>query len=98
MAYNPRLSATLTAEGDGMSSQYAELMAVFLALKKEQGDQCHIFTDSWSVANGLATWLMGWKKHDWVIHGKEIWGKQIWQEIEEIELTLLFSMLMLICR
>ncbi|KAG8558568.1 hypothetical protein GDO81_006580 [Engystomops pustulosus] len=71
-------------EGDGKSSQYAELYAVFLALAFEKGGMCHLYTDSWSVANGLATWMMGWKKYNWLIHGKEVWGKEVWEQIEEI--------------
>nr|XP_033789407.1 ribonuclease H-like [Geotrypetes seraphini] len=84
VAYNPKTDTTLVMEGKGMSSQYAELMAVVTALRKERGGECHLFTDSWSVANGLATWLMGWKSHNWLIHGKELWGKELWQDIEEI--------------
>ncbi|XP_066455895.1 uncharacterized protein [Eleutherodactylus coqui] len=83
VAFNPKLDKTLVMEGEGKSSQYAELCAVFLALKQEQGQECHLYTDSWSVANGLATWIMGWKKNNWNIHGKELWGKELWQDIEE---------------
>ncbi|CAH2223953.1 deoxyuridine 5 -triphosphate nucleotidohydrolase-like [Pelobates cultripes] len=82
VAFNPALDKTLVVEGEGKSSQYAELYAVFLALKQEQGGECHLYTDSWSVANGLATWITGWKKQDWKIHGKELWGKEIWQDID----------------
>lgn len=71
-------------EGDGKSSQYAELYAVYLALRQEEGGDCNIYTDSWSVANGLATWMMSWKSHDWQIHVKELWGKEIWIDIETI--------------
>ncbi|XP_071989630.1 uncharacterized protein [Engystomops pustulosus] len=76
VAYNPKLGKHLTMEGDGKSSQYAELYAVFLALAFEKGGMCHLYTDSWSVANGLATWMMGWKKYNWLIHGKEIKQQQ----------------------
>ncbi|XP_073421989.1 uncharacterized protein [Dendrobates tinctorius] len=84
VAYNPKLEKHLQMEGEGKSSQYAELYAVFLAIAFEKGRQCHVFTDSWSVANGLATWMMGWKKHNWMIHGKEIWGREVWQYLEEM--------------
>lgn len=77
------MTKTLVMEGDGKSSQYAELYAVYLALRQEEGGDCHIYTDSWSVANGLATW-MSWKSHDWQIHGKGLWGKEIWIDIETI--------------
>ncbi|XP_063769927.1 ribonuclease H1-like [Pseudophryne corroboree] len=84
VAFNPRMSKTLKIEGEGKSSQYAELFAVYLALRQEIGGECNIYTDSWSVANGLATWMMSWKKHDWKIHGKELWGKEVWEDIEVI--------------
>ncbi|XP_073401476.1 uncharacterized protein [Dendrobates tinctorius] len=93
VAYNPKLEKHLVMEGHGKSSQYAELYAIFLALSFEQGKECHLFTDSWSVANGLATWMMGWKKYGWLIHGKEVWGKEVWEFIEEmvrITLTTVF--------
>ena len=33
------------------SSQFAELYTVCQALKQENLTECHIYTDSWSVAN-----------------------------------------------
>ncbi|CAN2387404.1 hypothetical protein PRIEUP_LOCUS8438 [Pristimantis euphronides] len=84
VAYNPKLDKHLIMEGEGKSSQYAELYAVFLALAFEKGGMCNLYTDSWSVANGLATWMMGWEKYGWLIHGKEVWGKEVWEQIEEI--------------
>ncbi|XP_077148862.1 uncharacterized protein LOC143809707 [Ranitomeya variabilis] len=87
VAYNPKLEKHIKMEGHGKSSQYAELYAIFLALSFEQGRECHLYTDSWSVANGLATWMMGWKKYGWLIHGKEVWGKEVWECIEEIMQT-----------
>lgn len=46
IAYNPSTDIVLEHHGEGGSSQYAELYAVWLCLKKEQGQECHIFTDS----------------------------------------------------
>ncbi|XP_058419434.1 ribonuclease H-like [Diceros bicornis minor] len=81
VAYNPSTQQTIVTTGDNMSSQYAELYAVYQALQQEQGQQCHIYTDSWAVAQGLAMWMPQWKKHDWKINDKEIWGKKLWEDI-----------------
>uniref|UniRef100_A0A3B3TTT1 RNase H type-1 domain-containing protein n=1 Tax=Poecilia latipinna TaxID=48699 RepID=A0A3B3TTT1_9TELE len=43
----------------------------------------HIFSDSWSVVNGLTTWVPTWKNNGWKIQNKEVWGKELWTEIWE---------------
>uniref|UniRef100_A0A672GHB8 Integrase catalytic domain-containing protein n=1 Tax=Salarias fasciatus TaxID=181472 RepID=A0A672GHB8_SALFA len=42
-----------------------------MALMKEGIGQAHIYTDSWSVANGLLTWMPTWHKNNWTIHNKK---------------------------
>ncbi|XP_019590448.2 ribonuclease H [Rhinolophus sinicus] len=84
VAYDPHSKVTLETEGRDGSSQLAELQAVHQALKQEQGGQCHICTDSWAVANGLATWMPTWKNNNWEIHRREIWGMPVREEIWEI--------------
>ncbi|XP_063286760.1 uncharacterized protein LOC134571962 [Pelobates fuscus] len=81
VSYNPETKKILTTTGTGKSSQYAELYAVFQALKQEMPGSCHIYTDSWSVANGLATWLPTWQSHQFMIQPKEVWGKDLWEQI-----------------
>nr|XP_033811836.1 uncharacterized protein LOC117365469 [Geotrypetes seraphini] len=83
VSFNPVTKQLLTTTGKGESSQYAELYAVWQAIRLEQGQQCHIFTDSWAVANGMTTWMMKWKKDNWTIHNKEVWGARLWQDILE---------------
>ncbi|XP_043944813.1 LOW QUALITY PROTEIN: uncharacterized protein LOC122816080 [Protopterus annectens] len=83
VSYNPVTKRVLTSSGSGKSSQYAELYAVYQALKQETPG-ISFYTDSWSVANGLATWLPTWQKNDWKIHLKKIWGKELWQLIWEM--------------
>lgn len=58
VAYNPIKGQTQVAEGSGQTSQYVKLYAVFQALQTEFGKECYLFTDSWSVANGLTTWIL----------------------------------------
>ena len=53
-------------------------------MKQENLTECHIYTDSWSVANGLAAWLPMWVRNNWQIHPKELWGKELWADIWEI--------------
>ena len=75
VSYNPVTKRLLSTTGEGKSSQFAELYAIYQALKQELHGKCHIYTDSWSTANGLATWLPTWHKNKWMIHSKEVWGK-----------------------
>ncbi|XP_042663842.1 uncharacterized protein LOC122154884 [Tyto alba] len=84
VAYYPHLEKFLETTGEGKSSQYAELYAAYMALKQEDLGECHLYTDSWSVANGLATWLPTWVAKDWKIYSKEVWGKELWKDIWEI--------------
>ncbi|XP_033837872.1 uncharacterized protein LOC117384830 [Periophthalmus magnuspinnatus] len=87
-AFNPALGQVLEAVGDGKSSQWAELKAVHMVIMREGIEQAHIYTDSWSVMNGLTTWMPTWHSHDWTIHGKQIWGTELWKEIWERVQTL----------
>lgn len=81
VGYNPSANKFQVITGEGKSSQYAELYAVYMVIKQEELGQCHIFTDSWSVANGLTTWLPTWAKNNRKIYSKEVWGKELWQDI-----------------
>ena len=47
-----------------------------------------LYTDSWSVDNGLAEWSETWKKHDWKTGDIEIWGTTIWMDFSEWSKTL----------
>ena len=55
VAYNSVATKLLTTTGEGKRSHFAELYAVYQMLKQENSTECHICTDSWSVANGLST-------------------------------------------
>lgn len=78
VAYHPHSDNFLR---DNRRGQYAELYA---ALKQDDLGECILiyilYTDSWSVANGLATWLPTWVAKDWKIHAKEVWGNNYGQE------------------
>ncbi|RMC08879.1 hypothetical protein DUI87_13873 [Hirundo rustica rustica] len=71
-------------EGQGGSSQVAELKAIQLALdiaEREKWPRLYLYTDSWMVANALWGWLNRWKKANWQHRGKPIWAAEIWQDI-----------------
>lgn len=76
VAYNPVSKKFLETAGEGKSSQYAQLYAVYMAIKQHTFGRCHMYTDSWSVAQGLATWLPTWVVKNWKIYAKEVWGKE----------------------
>uniref|UniRef100_A0A674K3P7 RNase H type-1 domain-containing protein n=1 Tax=Terrapene triunguis TaxID=2587831 RepID=A0A674K3P7_9SAUR len=40
-----------------------------------------LYTDSWEMAQGLATWMGRWRAQDWAIHGNPVWDAPIWQEL-----------------
>ncbi|KAK4817077.1 hypothetical protein QYF61_027908 [Mycteria americana] len=65
------------AEGDGESSQFAEVKAIQLALDIAEGGkwpELYLCTDSWMVANALWGWLQQWKQNNWQRRGKPIWA------------------------
>ncbi|KAK4823102.1 LOW QUALITY PROTEIN: hypothetical protein QYF61_025840 [Mycteria americana] len=73
-----------TAEGDGESSQFAEVKAIQLALdiaEREKWPVLCLYTDSWMVANALWGWLQQWKQNNWQCRGKPIWAAALWQDI-----------------
>ncbi|RMB92884.1 hypothetical protein DUI87_30778 [Hirundo rustica rustica] len=75
---------TCNPEGQGGSSQVAELKAIQLALdiaEREKWPRLYLYTNSWMVANALWGWLNRWKKVNWQHRGKAIWAAEIWQDI-----------------
>ncbi|TRZ08354.1 hypothetical protein HGM15179_018750, partial [Zosterops borbonicus] len=75
---------TKATEGEGGSSQLAELKAVQLALdiaEREKWPKLYLYTDSWMVANALWGWLKKWKKAIWQHRGKTIWAAEEWKNI-----------------
>ncbi|GAB0190980.1 hypothetical protein GRJ2_001563300 [Grus japonensis] len=72
------------AEGEGESSQFAEVKAIQLALdiaEREKWTVLYLCTDSWMVANALWEWLQQRKQSNWQCRGKPIWAAPLWQDI-----------------
>ncbi|RMB99569.1 hypothetical protein DUI87_23822 [Hirundo rustica rustica] len=82
--WSPTRRVAQATEGQGGSSQIAELKAIQLALdiaEREKWPRLYLYTDSWIVANALWGWLNRWKKANWQRRGKPIWAAEIWQDI-----------------
>uniref|UniRef100_A0A8B9ZLB8 Uncharacterized protein n=1 Tax=Anas platyrhynchos TaxID=8839 RepID=A0A8B9ZLB8_ANAPL len=82
--WNPMRRVVEAMEGEGESSQYAEVKAIQLALDIAERENCpvlYLYTDSWMVANALWGWLQQWKESNWQCRGKPIWAATLWQDI-----------------
>ncbi|RMB92700.1 hypothetical protein DUI87_30846 [Hirundo rustica rustica] len=82
--WSPTRQVAQATEGEGGSSQLAELKAVQLALdiaEREKWPKLCLYTDSWMVANALWGWLEKWKKANWQRRGKPIWAADEWKDI-----------------
>ncbi|GAB0206876.1 hypothetical protein GRJ2_003153200 [Grus japonensis] len=82
--WSPTRRVAEAAEGQGESSQFAEVKAIQLALdiaEREKWPTLYLYTASWMVANALWGWLQQWKQSNWQHKGKPIWAAKLWQEI-----------------
>ncbi|KAK4807032.1 hypothetical protein QYF61_000361 [Mycteria americana] len=82
--WRPIQQVVETAEGEGESSQFAEVKAIQPALDiadREKWPVLCLCTDSWMVANALWGWLQQWKQSNWQRRGKPIWAAALWQGI-----------------
>ncbi|GAB0205808.1 hypothetical protein GRJ2_003046400 [Grus japonensis] len=82
--WSPTWRVAEAAEGEGESSQFAEVKAIQLALdiaEREKWPTLYLYTDSWMVANALWGWLQQWKRSNWQRRGKSIWAAPLWQDI-----------------
>ncbi|GAB0208056.1 hypothetical protein GRJ2_003271300 [Grus japonensis] len=81
--WSPTQRVAEAAEGQGESSQFAEVKAIQLALaiaEREKWPMLYLCIDSWMVANALWGWLQQWKQSNWQRRGKPIWAAPLWQE------------------
>ncbi|GAB0209112.1 mitochondrial enolase superfamily member 1 [Grus japonensis] len=82
--WSPTRQVAEAAEGEGESSQFAEVKAIQLALdiaEREKWPTRYLYTDSWIVANALWGWLQQWKRSNWQRRGKPIWAAPLWRDI-----------------
>lgn len=93
-AYRPSDGCVLSDQGTDSSAQIAELCAVLLAVRHctaEGHKVIHIFSDSWSVCNGIAIWSAKWMLTDFCINGKPVWGQEWWKELANSHMTILVT-------
>ncbi|RMC20434.1 hypothetical protein DUI87_01284 [Hirundo rustica rustica] len=82
--WSPTRQVAQATEGEGGSSQLAELKTVQLALdiaEREKWPKLYLYSDLWMVANALWGWLDRWKKANWQRRGKPIWAADEWKDI-----------------
>ncbi|GAB0206633.1 hypothetical protein GRJ2_003128900 [Grus japonensis] len=82
--WSPTRRVAEAAEGQGESSQFAEVKAIQLALdiaEREKWPMLYLCTDSWMVANALWGWLQQWKQSNWQHRGKPIWAAPLRHDI-----------------
>ncbi|KAJ7424308.1 hypothetical protein WISP_29219 [Willisornis vidua] len=82
--WSPTQKVAEVTEGQGGSSQVAELKAVQLALdfaEREKWPRLYLYTDLCMVASVLWGWLEQWRKAIWQRKGKSIWVAEMWQDI-----------------
>ncbi|PKU29557.1 hypothetical protein llap_20139 [Limosa lapponica baueri] len=66
--WSPARRVAEVTEGQGKSSQFAEVKAIQLALdiaEREKWLVLYLYTNSWMVANALWGWLQQWKQSNW---------------------------------
>ncbi|XP_051497704.1 uncharacterized protein LOC127395183 [Apus apus] len=82
--WSPTGLVAQAAEGEGESSQFAEVKAIQLALdiaEREGWPRLYLYTDSWMAANALWGWLKQWQQNNWQRKGKPIWVVDLWKDI-----------------
>ncbi|XP_074424449.1 ribonuclease H-like [Larus michahellis] len=84
--WSPTRQVAEASEGQGESSQFAEVKAIQLALdiaEQEKWPVLYLYTDSWMVANALWGWLQHWKQDNWQCRGKPsaLRAGELWQYI-----------------
>lgn len=68
VSLNPFTRIHLVTEGEGRSAQLAELVAVWQCLDATPPSCiCHVYSDSWTVGQGIVNWIAKWQRDDWKI-------------------------------
>ena len=69
IAYHTSTKKIWFNEGDGQSSQWAELRATWMVINKESDDSIlNICTDSWAGYQGVTLWIAQWATQQRTIH------------------------------
>ena len=82
----------LSGKETNTTNNVMEMTAILKAL-----EECHkrniqevcIFTDSQYVKNGISSWIINWKKNDWLTStGTVVKNKELWIAIDEVRRSL----------
>ncbi|KAK4810877.1 hypothetical protein QYF61_013285 [Mycteria americana] len=90
--WSPIRQVVETAEGDGESSQFAEVKAIQLVLdiaEQEKWPVLYLYNDSWMVANALYMYLQGITYlHDEDRKRAQLGNYQQWRPLRSLEKTV----------
>ena len=79
-----RLSGKQADTTNNVMEMTAILKALEECLKRDIQEVC-IFTDSQYVKNGITSWIIKWKKNDWITStGTPVKNKELWIAIDEV--------------
>ena len=67
-------------DGEGKSSQWAELRAVGFVITQELSPIV-VCNDSWAIYNALTLWLPTWYHANWMVGHWPLWGQELWQDL-----------------
>ena len=79
-----KLSGKQADTTNNVMEMTAILKALEECLKRDIQEVC-IFTDSQYVKNGITSWIINWKKNDWVTRTEQpVKNKELWIAIDEV--------------
>lgn len=67
-------------DGEGKSSNSAELRAVWLVISLEPSP-IDVYTDRWAVYWGWILRLPTWYHDNWLVGLRPLWRPELWQEL-----------------
>ena len=78
--------ATLAGGDADTTNNRMELQAAIEALKALPADiSATMYTDSQYVKNGITSWIVGWKKRNWMNSKNEpVKNKDLWEELDSL--------------
>jgi ribonuclease HI len=83
-----KLSGTQAHTTNNIMEMTAILKALEECQKRSIEEVC-IFTDSQYVKNGISSWIVGWKRNNWITStGGPVKNKELWIAIDEARNTL----------
>lgn len=81
---NDKIETTLAGGNPATTNNRMELQAAIEAIKALPTDfSATLYTDSQYVKNGITSWIIGWKKRNWMNSKNEpVKNKDLWEELD----------------